>query len=40
MGGACMGRREMYTEFWWRKLKERYHLNILGITGRIILKCT
>jgi hypothetical protein len=37
---AYMGRREMDTEFWWGKLKERYHLKNLGITGRIILKCT
>jgi len=37
---ACMGRREMYTEFWWGKLKGRYRLKNLGITGRIILKCT
>jgi len=37
---ARMGRREMYTEFWCGKLKERYHLKNLGITWRIILKCT
>jgi len=37
---ACMGKREVYTEFWWGKLKERCYLKNLGITGRIILKCT
>ena len=30
----------MYTEFWRGKLKGRYHLKNLGITRRIILKCT
>jgi len=37
---TCIGRIEMYTEFWWGKLKKRYHLKNLGIPGRIILKCT
>jgi hypothetical protein len=37
---ACMGRRKMYTEFWWGKLKERHYLKKQGITDRIILKCT
>jgi len=32
------GRREMHTGFWWGNLKERYHLEDLGIDRRIILK--
>jgi len=37
VGVVCVtcGRREMLTEFWGRNLKERYHLEDLGIDGRI-----
>ena len=28
----------MYTGFWWRNLRERLHLEDLGIDDRIILK--
>jgi hypothetical protein len=28
------------SEFWWKNLKERDHLEDLGIDGNIILKCT
>jgi len=38
--GHVWGEVEMYTEFWWGKQKGRYQLINLGITGRIILKCT
>jgi hypothetical protein len=41
MGGACStygGRREVYTGFWWRNLRERDHLDESGIDGRIILR--
>ena len=31
-------RGEMCTGFWWGKLRERYHLEDLGVDGRIILK--
>jgi len=33
-----MGRDEMYTGFCWENLKERYHLEGLGLDGRIILR--
>jgi hypothetical protein len=35
-----MGERrgEVYTEFWWGTLMERYHLEDTGVDGRIILK--
>jgi hypothetical protein len=35
-----MGKREMYTEFWWGYLTEGDHLGDRGIDGRIILKWT
>jgi len=41
MGGACSwygGRGEVYTGFWWRNLRERDHLEDLGVDGRIILR--
>ena len=28
----------MHTGFWWRNLKERTHLEDLGVDGKIILK--
>jgi len=38
MGGACstMGRGEMYSGFWWGNPRERDHLEVPGINGRII----
>jgi len=30
----------MYAVFWWGNLKEREHLEELGVNGRIILKWT
>ena len=33
-----MGGVEVYTGFWWGKLRERGHLEDLGINGRIILR--
>jgi len=38
IGGACstMGRGEMYSGFWWGNPRERDHLEVLGINGRII----
>jgi hypothetical protein len=40
MGGECStyGRRELYTGFWWGKLRERDHLEDSGVDGRIILR--
>jgi hypothetical protein len=35
---ACMGRREVYTGFWWEHLSERNHLEDHGLDGRIILR--
>jgi len=34
---ACMGRREVYTGFWWGNLRERDRLGDPGIVGSIIL---
>jgi hypothetical protein len=34
-----MGSREVHKIFWWENLKERAHLEDLGLDGRIILKC-
>jgi len=31
-------RGEAYTGFWWRYLKERYHLGDPGVDKRIILR--
>jgi hypothetical protein len=43
MGGACSkyggGRREAYTGFWWKNLRERDHWGELGVDGRRILRC-
>jgi len=40
MGGACStcGSGEVYTEFWWRNLRERGHLVDPGLDGKIILR--
>jgi hypothetical protein len=35
---ARMGRGEVCTGFWWGTLRERDHLEDLGVDGRIILK--
>jgi hypothetical protein len=35
---ACMGRRDVYTGFWWGNLRERDHLEDPAVNGRIILK--
>jgi hypothetical protein len=32
-------KRDMNTQFWWGELRERNHLENLGIDGRIIAKC-
>ena len=32
-----MGKREMYTEFWWGNLKERDNLEDIGVGGKLIL---
>ena len=36
-GNVC-GRGEMHTGFWWGDLRERDHLEEIGLDGRIILK--
>jgi hypothetical protein len=30
---------EVHTECWWGNLRERDRLEVLGVVGRIILKC-
>jgi hypothetical protein len=35
---ARKGKKRVYTEFWWGKLKETSHLQDLRVDGRIILK--
>jgi hypothetical protein len=32
------GRVEVYTGFWWKKLRERDHLEDPNVDGRIILR--
>jgi hypothetical protein len=34
-----LGIEEVHTGFWWGNLRERDHLEDLGINGRIIFKC-
>jgi len=29
----------MHTVYWWGKLKERGHMEDLGVEGSIVLKC-
>jgi hypothetical protein len=35
---ACMAERTMYIGFWWKNLRERTHLEVLGEERRIIVK--
>jgi hypothetical protein len=35
---ACMGRGYVCTRIWWDSLRERYHLEDLGLDGRLTLK--
>ena len=35
---TCMARGEGHTEFWWEELRERHHLEDLGVDGRMIIK--
>ena len=34
-----MGKAEVYAGFWWGNMRERDHLEDLGLDGMIILKC-
>jgi hypothetical protein len=34
---ALTRNREVHTVFWWGDLRERYHLEDIGVDGRIIL---
>jgi len=36
--GIFCGTGEVHTGFWWGNLKERDHLEDLGVDGRIILR--
>ena len=39
MGGACSAYGgELYTRFWRKNLRERYHLGDPGVDGMIILR--
>jgi len=41
MGGACStygGPGEVLTGFWWGNLRERDHMEDLGVDGRVILR--
>jgi len=35
---ARMGREEEYTGIWWGNLRDRDHLGVPGLDGRIILR--
>jgi len=35
---ALMGRGEVHTGLWWRDLRERGHLEDVGVDGRILLE--
>ena len=35
---ARVGRVGVHTEFWWKNMKERDHLEDPGVGGRIILR--
>jgi len=37
-GGGGRGRAEVYTRFWWGNLRERDHLEDLGVEGRMYLQ--
>jgi len=37
---AGMGRGEVHTGFWWENLKERDHLEDLGVDRKITLRWT
>jgi len=34
------GTGDVQTEFWWRNMTERGHLEDLGVDGKIMLKCS
>jgi hypothetical protein len=34
------GRTEKHSRFWWGNLKVKYHMEHMGLNGRIILKWT
>jgi len=34
---AGMGKRRVHIGFWWGNLRKRYHLEDLGVDGRIML---
>ena len=34
---ACVGKREVHTRLWWRKLEGAKHLEDLVVNGRVIL---
>jgi len=38
MGGACSGKGEVHTGFWWGNLRKRDHMEDPGIDERIILR--
>jgi len=35
---ALMGEGDAYTWFWWGKLRERVHVDVAGMDGKVILK--